>query len=228
MDGSIAGAILRAEAPLIRVAIVDDHALVRAGLTAVLGGTDDIQVVGTFEDGKAFFHGLFRLDALDVVLLDVTMPESDGFDVLKRLRERRAPPRIVLLSMHPARTHARRAQQLGAHGYVTKDACDATVLEAVRTVAWGGLYFSDTGTEVLLQDEEPPYPEAEGLSSLSDQERRVLRLIYMGLTTKEISRDLEVSPKTVSTYKSRIMTKLGVGNLIELIRYMEAIGYGNG
>lgn len=203
---------------MIHVVIVDDHALVRAGLTAVFEKTDDIRVVGAFSDGATFLSGLARIERVDVVLLDVTMPKTDGMAVLDRLRARRNPPRTIMLSMHPARSHAQRAVDAGAHGYVTKDAEDATVLEAVRTVAWGGLYFSDTGTELLMREGTEPASD-DVMDRLSDQERRVFRLLYMGLTTKEIARDLDLSPKTVSTYKSRLMAKLGVANMLELIRF---------
>lgn len=210
---------------MIHVAIVDDHTIVRAGLQAVFSFASDVRVVGGFPDARSFFRALSRIDRVDVVLLDVSMPGTDGFDVMRRLNERREPPRVVLLSMHPARTHAQRAHDLGAHAYVTKDVSDEQLLEAVRTVAWGGMYFAQGSVDLDAAPSDGDRPEPRGFASLSDQEMRVMRLIYMGLSTKEISQDLDVSPKTVSTYKSRIMTKLGAGNLIELIRYAESVGF---
>lgn len=121
--------------------------------------------------------------------------------------------------------HAQRALDLGARAYVTKDVTDEQIVEAVRTVAWGGMYFSDGEVELETRPRVDAAPSSQGFVSLSGQELRVMRLIYMGLSTKEIAQDLDVSPKTVSTYKSRIMTKLGVTNLIELIRYAESVGF---
>ncbi|MDR9391388.1 MAG: response regulator transcription factor [Trueperaceae bacterium] len=217
---------------MIHVAIVDDHAVVRAGLEAVLARADDVRVAGVYADGAAFLDGLAQLERLDVVLLDVSMPGRDGFDVLRRLRERRVPPAVVLLTMHAARTHARHAHDLGAQGYLTKDASDVRIVHAVRTVAWGGTAFEDAdldeGAGGGASAGDPAggrAPAPEGFAALSEQEMRVMRLTYLGLGTTEVARDLGLSPKTVSTYKTRIMAKLGVANLIELIRYAEAVGF---
>lgn len=213
---------------MIHVAIVDDHAVVRAGLEAVLARADGVRVAGVYADGAAFLDGLAQLERVDVVLLDVSMPGRDGFDVLRRLRERRVPPAVVLLTMHAARTHARHAHDLGAQGYLTKDASDVRIVEAVRTVAWGGTAFGDADLDPGVREGEPDAPRdpaPEGFASLSEQEMRVMRLTYLGLGTTEVARDLALSPKTVSTYKTRIMAKLGVANLIELIRYAEAVGF---
>jgi len=200
------------------VAIVDDHALVRAGLRAVFERSGWIEVVGEFSDATTFLHQLGRIPKPDVVLLDITMPHLDGLSVLERLRAWRNPPRVLVLSMHPERTHAPRALELGAHGYVTKDADDAVVLEAVRTVAWGGVYVSHTGNEALLRDSHGSDNDTS-VDQLSDQERRVFMLLRQGLTSKEIARDLDLSPKTVSTYKARLMRKLGLRTLVDLVRF---------
>lgn len=211
---------------MIHVAIVDDHAVVRAGLEAVLARADDVRLAGVYADGAAFLDGLAQLERLDVALLDVSMPGRDGFDVLRRLRERRVPPAVVLLTMHAARTYARHAHDLGAQGYLTKDASDVRIVEAVRTVAWGGTAFGDADLEPDVREPDAPRdPAPQGFAALSEQEMRVMRLTYLGLGTTEVARDLALSPKTVSTYKTRIMAKLGVANLIELIRYAEAVGF---
>ena len=203
---------------MITVAIVDDHALVRAGLRAVFERSGWISVAAEFADPILFLHQLGRLPPLDVVLLDITMPTIDGLAVLERLRTWRTPPPVLVLSMHPERTHAERALALGAHGYVTKDADDAVVLEAVRTVAWGGIYVSHTGGEALLRDSRAS-DQLPTVDQLSDQERRVFTLLRQGLTSKEIARDLDLSPKTVSTYKARLMRKLGLRTLVDLVRF---------
>lgn len=202
------------------VAIVDDHALVRAGLRTVFERSGWIDVAAEFADPVTFLHQLQRLPPLDVVLLDITLPRLDGLAVLERLRAWRTPPPVLILSMHPERTHAARALALGAHGYITKDADDAVLLDAVRTVALGGIYVSETGGEALLRDSHGHGDgHAETVDALSDQERRVFMLLRQGLTSKEIARDLDLSPKTVSTYKARLMRKLGLRTLVDLVRF---------
>jgi len=206
---------------VIAVVIVDDHPIVREGLRAVLERVADIRVLAVFEDGNDFLRRAHALPPIDVVLLDITMPRSDGLEVLQRLRTWRKPPNVVILSMHPERSYARLAMQAGAHGYLTKDVDDETLIAAVRAVAWGGTYLSPDA-HALLIGPDPAAPEGTSpLEGLSDQERRVLLLLKQGLTIKEIARDLGVVPNTVSTYKSRIMTKLGARSLVDLLRFGE-------
>ena len=206
---------------MISVVIVDDHPIVREGLRAVLERADDMRVLAVFEDGNDFLRRSSALPPIDVVLLDITMPRSDGLEVLQRLRTWRQPPNVVILSMHPERSYARRAMAAGAHGYLTKDVDDETLISAVRAVAWGGTYLSPDAHALLIG----PDPAAEEgqhlLEMLSDQERRVLVLLKQGLTIKEIARDLGVAQNTVTTYKSRIMSKLGARSLVDLLRYGE-------
>ncbi len=207
---------------MVNVVVVDDHLLVREGVTSLLRRTEDVRVTATFGDGRDFLRGARTLDRIDVLLLDITMQHSDGMDVLRRLQTWRNPPRVLFLSMHPERRFAAEAMRLGAHGYVTKDADDETLLTAIRTVASGGTYLSATGNELLLRPEPASGSEGvqtTGFGSLSDQELRVLRLLKQGLTVKEIAFDLEVSSSTVSTYKTRLMTKLGARTLVDLLQY---------
>ncbi len=201
---------------MIHVAVVDDHAIVRAGLTTVLGRESDMTVVGAFAHGDAFFKGLPRIERLDVVLFDVTMPLIDGLEAVERLHMRRTPPATLMLSMHADRATIDRARSLGARGFLSKEADDERVVQAVRTVAWGGTVFPDQDS---LAEEHTSRSAQGGLDALSEQERHVFQLLYRGATQKEIARDLDVSPKTVSTYKARIMTKLGLTNIVELIRF---------
>jgi two-component system, NarL family, invasion response regulator UvrY len=205
---------------MISVAVVDDHPIVREGIRAVLERQGDIDVVGVYEDGHVFLHHARRAAHLDVVLLDITMPTSDGLDVLERLLTWPNPPRVLMLSMHPERSHAHRAMAAGAHGYLTKNIDDATLVQAVRTVAWGGIYLSPDAHSMLLLPggHEPTNP----LHALSDQERRVFTLLRQGLTVKEIARDLEIARKTVTTYKTRLMQKLGARSIVDIFRFGDA------
>jgi DNA-binding NarL/FixJ family response regulator len=207
---------------MIRVAIVDDHPLVREGVRAVLERANDIVVTGTFADGNDFLQRTRNEDLPDVVLLDITMRTSDGFDVLRRLRTWRVPPRVLILSMHPERSHARRAMDAGAHGYLTKDADDDALLLAVRTVAWGGIHLSPDAHAMLMIPQQHPPGAEHPLSALSDQERRVFVLLRQGLTVKEIARDLDVAPNTVTTYKARLMQKLDARSIVDLVRFDDA------
>jgi DNA-binding NarL/FixJ family response regulator len=209
---------------MIRVAIVDDHPLMREGIRAVLAKASDVLVVGAYANGHDFLreHRNHR-ERLDVVLLDLTMPKSDGFDVLVRLRSWRNPPPVLILSMHPERTHAREVMSAGAHGYVTKDVDDEVLVRAVRTVAAGETFLSPEAHAGLLTEPETDATPSDRLLSLSDQERRVFRLIRHGLTAKEIGRELDIAPSTVSTHKQRLMEKLGATSLPDLFRYSDTL-----
>ncbi len=207
---------------MVNVVVVDDHLLVREGVASLLQRTSDLRVTASFGDGRDLLRAARTLDRIDVLLLDVTMQRSDGMDVLRRLQAWRNPPRVLILSMHPERHYATKAIRAGAHGYVTKDADDQTLLTAIRTVASGGTYLSATGNELLLRCESASGRDEEtitGLASLSDQELRVLRLLRQGLTVKEVAFDLDVSASTVSTYKKRLMNKLGARTLVDLLQY---------
>lgn len=209
---------------MIRVAIVDDHLLVREGLRRVFEDDEEIVVVAEFPDGRDFVAQRTQLARIDVLFLDITMPNSNGIEIVKEIATWDRGPAVVLLSMHPEESHLREAVQAGARGYLTKDASDAQLREAARSVAHGGLYLSRTGTEVLLTD--PDHSGAADrtggdpiLDTLSEQETVVLRRLCEGLTIKEIAYEIDVSEKTVSTYKSRLMKKLGSDNLVDLLRF---------
>lgn len=207
---------------MIYVAIVDDHPLVRAGIQAVISRQSDITVTGLYGEGHQFFLAARTTPQLDVVLLDVTMPRSDGLEILKRLRTWRQPPKVLILSMHPERTHARLAMDAGAHGYLNKNVDDATILTAIRTIAWGGTYLSIDAHAGLATPAPSTLPNA--LDTLSIQEQRVYTLLRQGLTIKEIARDLDINRKTVTTYKARLMQKLGARSIVDIFRFGELSG----
>jgi DNA-binding NarL/FixJ family response regulator len=202
---------------VIDLVVVDDHPLVREGIGRVIERTRDVRMIASFSDGDAFLRQARALSRIDVVLLDVAMPHSDGMEVLTRLRSWGNPPRVLMLSMHPERTHARQAMRAGAHGYLTKDVDDQTLLTAIRTIAAGGTYLSPDAHAYLLTPETPA--NSNSLATLSDQERRVFTLLRLGLTVKEIARDLDVAANTVTTYKARLMQKLGAKSLVDLLRF---------
>lgn len=209
---------------MIQVAIVDDHVLVREGLTTVFERTEDIRVHAEFPDGATLLSTVDVLETTDVIIMDITMPAADGMDTLNRLRATHPDhPPVIFLTMHPEHSYAVAAIRSGARGYVTKDADDQILTDAVRSVVSGGLYLSHTGTELLLSDDTDPSRENAGTApasptELSSQERIVFTSLCEGYTIKEIGYEMGVSDKTVSTYKARIMTKLNVTSLVELVR----------
>lgn len=206
---------------MTHVVIVDDHPIVREGLTSVINRGEGLSVVAVFADGNEFLRRASSLERIDVVLLDITMPKSDGLEVLKRLRTWREPPKVLMLSMHPERSHASLAMAAGAHGYLTKDVDDQTLLTAIRTVAWGGTFLSPDAHALLIGPDPSDRNADNPMNALSDQERRVLLLLKQGLTVKEIARDLDIAPNTVTTYKGRLMSKLGAKSLVDLLRFGE-------
>lgn len=208
--------------------VVDDHYAIQEGIRARLRKVDDVDLVATFSSGRSFLSGLRRLDAVDVVLLDVSMPGEDGFSVLKRLQLRDRPPRVIMLSVLPPDPYALQAYLAGASAYVGKDAPWNELLKAIRDVHWHGRSFEGEARDVIeasgFDADAAPPNDAHGaamdprLSALSEQERRVLHLLCDGLDQKTIAVDLGVSPQTVSTYKSRLMRKLDAPSFTDLVR----------
>lgn len=203
---------------MIRVAIADDHPIVREGLRRIATEDAGITVTGDAASSAELFR-LLAAAAVDVVLLDVSMPGSTLVDTLKELRERHPSVRVLVLSVHPEDQWALRALRAGARGYLTKDQSPEQLVHAIRRVARGGRYVSETLAEKLagLVDhgrEQSPHER------LSDREFEVLRALGSGLTVKEIAGQLNLSAKTVSTYRARLQEKMGLRTSAELVRYV--------
>jgi DNA-binding NarL/FixJ family response regulator len=200
----------------LHVLIADDHAIVRQGLRQILSETEDLLVAGEADDGATALH-LARNQAWDVFLLDVAMPNRNGIDTLKQLKKEFPKRPVLMLSMHPEDQYAVRAIQAGAAGYLTKQSAPAELVAAIRKVAIGEKYIGPTLAaklaEVIAGGERP------GLEKLSDREHEVLRLIASGKTLTQVAAELNISVATVSTYRARLLEKLGLGNTAELIRY---------
>ena len=204
----------------IRVVLVDDHAIVRSGLKAVLGSARDIEVVGEANDGKEALAQVSRLNP-DVVVMDLTMGEMDGITATKALAERDPAPRVLVLTMHAEEEYLLPVLEAGAAGYLVKSAADRELIEAVRTVARGDLYVSPSAGRVLARGIRRKDEHAElraRYEKLTDREQAVLRLVAAGYTAPEIGEQLFISPKTVDTYKQRIETKLGITHRTEYVR----------
>jgi DNA-binding NarL/FixJ family response regulator len=202
---------------MLRVLIVDDHAVVREGLTRILGGTGEGWTVGEASSGFQALDWL-RHEHADVAIVDLSMPGMNGLELLRRIRAEFGRLPVLVLSMHAEEQYAMRAFKAGANGYITKDAPSAELIRAVRKVAAGGAYVSaDLAERVVLQ-----LNGAVGVArhaQLTDRELEVLRRLVAGQRPTEIAQALHLSVKTISTHKSRIQEKLDLPTLADLVRY---------
>ena len=202
---------------MIRVLIVDDHPIVRSGLRRIAEEDRGIAVTAEAASGDAALAAL-RQHVADVVLLDVTMPGSPFTDTLRRLREEHPTVRILVLSAHPEDQWAVRALRGGAAGYLTKDHSPEQLLDAIRRVHRGGRYVSPTLAERLATQLGQEFPDAPH-EQLSDREFDVLRGLGTGRSVKQIAEEMRLSPKTVSTYRTRLMEKMHFETNADLVRY---------
>ena len=205
---------------LIRVVIVDDHAVVRSGLRAVLGGAVDIEVVGEAKDGREAVAAAEQLKP-DVVVMDLSMPEMDGREATRIILEKQIPTRILMLTMHAEEDYLMPALEAGVAGYLVKSAADRELVAAVRAVAHGDMYMGPSAGRVLAKSftaKDPAKAERVRYEKLTDRERDVLRLVAEGYSAPEIGEKLFISPKTVDTYKQRIHEKMGFSHRAEYVK----------
>jgi two-component system invasion response regulator UvrY len=202
---------------MIRVLIADDHAIVRQGLKLILSETDDLVVAGEADSGLNAIR-LAREGNWDVALLDISMPDKNGIDVLKLIKSEHPRLPVLMLSMHPEEHYAIRALKAGASGYLTKQSAPALLVTAIRQVAGGRKYVSPELAEELANtlgvDTERPLHEI-----LSDREYQVLCLIASGKPLSDIADVLSLSAKTVSVYRARLLEKMKFRNNAELTHY---------
>ena len=198
---------------MITVYLVDDQRILREGLRALLELDGSIQVVGEAADGRAALDGILAVQP-EVVLMDVTMPDLNGIDAAQILAQKAPQIKVIILSVHSDSEHVYRAFQAGATGYLLKESAGAEVLAAVRAAKQDRRYVSPKIADALAlrRDKRSPF------ESLSAREREVLQLTVTGSTSAAIAGKLNLSPKTVDTYRSRVMEKLGAQNLPELVR----------
>ncbi len=209
---------MRAET--IRILLVDDHAVLRAGLRALLEAEPDLEVVaeaGTGEDGIA----LAERYTPDVVVMDLSMPGMGGLEATRRLNEMKLPTRVLVLTMHGEEEHLLPVLDAGGSGYVNKRSADEELIEAIRTVARGDVFLYPSAAKLLLQGfrGKGSRGEEDPLERLTEREREVLGFTAEGFSSAEIGKKLFISPKTVDTYRSRIMEKLGLHHRSELVRF---------
>ena len=202
---------------MLRVLVADDHPIVRRGLRQIIAETADIVVADEASDGQEVVSKVAQ-NRYDVVLLDISMPGKHGFDALKEIQGLRPDLPVLVLSMHQEEQYGVRALKAGASGYLAKESSPDELVSAIRKVARGGTYISSTLAERLASrlkmDATGPLHEA-----LSDREYQVMRLIASGKTVKEISQQLQLSVKTISTYRRRVLEKMQMKTNAELTHY---------
>lgn len=203
---------------MIRLLIVDDHAIVREGLKKVLALTKDIDVTAEAADGAAVIQHLRSPAHFDLLMMDLVMPGVSGMDLIERIKAYRATLPILVFSMHNESQVAFRAIKAGAAGFIVKDCDPEILLEAIRKVAGGGKYIDPVLAEQLAFDAVFPEQRAPH-ALLSDREFEVFRMLIAGKRVNEIADQLAISNKTVSTHKQHLMEKMKAGSTAELVRY---------
>jgi DNA-binding NarL/FixJ family response regulator len=205
------------EKAIIKVFIADDHAIVREGLKQILAETRDIIVAGEAENGLEAIK-LFRKSECQVMLLDISMPDRSGIDVLKQIKKEKPDLAVLMLSMHREDQYAIRSLKAGASGYLTKQSAPRELVTAIRQVAGGLKYISPALAQELANHvgedhEAPPH------DTLSDREYQTLTMIASGKTVGVIAKELSLSVKTVSEYRARLLVKMKLKNSAELTHY---------
>jgi len=211
---------------VIRVILVDDHAVVRAGVKAVLGSAKDIQVIGEASNGREGVALAERLDP-DVVVMDLSMGELDGIAATKAMVEKKLRARILILTMHAEDAYLVKVLEAGGMGYLVKSAADRELVDAVRALANGDMYMQPTAARTLAQGivrKSEHADERDKYEKLTERERDVLRYVAGGFSAPEIGEKLFISPKTVDTYKQRINEKLGLAHRSDYVSFALKLG----
>jgi two-component system response regulator NreC len=202
---------------LIRIVIVDDHAVVRSGLKLLLEGQEDLEVVGEAGDARTAVFEV-RAQKPDVILMDVVMPTGSGIEATPAVLQEAPGAKVLILSMQDDPAYVREAFAAGASGYVLKEAADAELVAAVREVAAGQRYVHPAlGARLVAADAEERARAEE--DPLSEREHEILRLLALGHTNQEIASQLYLSVRTVETHRAHIMQKLRISTRAELVRY---------
>lgn len=202
---------------MIKVFVADDHAIVRRGLKQIVADTGDIEVVGEAGSGRETLDLLSKQDC-DIVLLDITMPDKSGIDVLKDLGKLRPRLKVLMLTIHPEEQYAIRALRAGACGYLTKESAPDELVSAIRKVASGSRYISETlaaklADQLIMPTEGPLHHK------LSDREFQILLMIASGKKLNEIANALLLAKTTISTYRHRVLQKMKMSSNVEIARY---------
>ncbi len=199
----------------IKLVVVDDHKLFLEGLISLISRDEDIEVLGGFGNGIELFEYMKTSEPPDIILLDLTMPEMDGFQVLKKLKSQYPLVKAIAISMHDDGNYIIKCVRSGAYGYLLKNAEDNELIDAIHTVYLGKKYFNETISNKMINIMSV---EGEEIKTLSKKETEVITLISDGFTTKEIAEQLFISTRTVETHRTNMMKKLDVKNTAQLIK----------
>jgi DNA-binding NarL/FixJ family response regulator len=205
----------------IRVIVADDHAIIREGLRVMLGNQPDMEVMGVATNGREVLH-LVDEHKPDVAVMDISMPELNGIEAIQQMLPRHPHMQVVVLSIHGTKPYVYRALKAGAKGYLLKETAGLEVVDAIRAVYHGERYLSQSIADLLTN---ASFRNLEGsieispLEALSSREREILQLVAEGKTSQEIAERLSLSSKTVDTYRSRLMHKIGVEDMASLIKF---------
>jgi two-component system response regulator NreC len=212
---------------MIPIVVADDHAMVREGLCMILERQPDMTVMGQAETGAEAITLAHALKPV-VLVLDVGLPDIDGFEVLEQVKEGSPEVRVIMISGTNSEQYIQRAVRAGASGYVVKEGGAANLIHAVRTVARGGMALNWRGNADFVEPDLTGDPTAQALrhaSGLTWRERQVLRLVAQGYSNTEVAEHLGISAKTVDTHRTRVMDKLNLHSRAELTRYALRYGY---
>lgn len=202
----------------VRVVLADDHNLVRAGVRRILDGQPGMTVVGEVGEGRAALEAVETLQP-DVLVLDLTMPQMDGFEVLSRARDLKPDLRILVLTMHASPEYVARAIENGADGYLLKDSAVQDLVAGIESVMEGRPYYSPPIQEALGRIVRGRAETRRLLDELTDREREVLIAVAQGLSTKEIASRLDISVRTVETHRANLMRKLAIRSVALLTQF---------
>ena len=203
----------------IRVLIVDDHAILREGVRALLKLHDDVEVVGEAADGKQAIAQVEALDP-DVVLMDIAMPGLGGIEASLEMKKLGKRAKILILSQYEDREYVRRLLKAGVSGYVLKKSAGSELANAIRAVHRGGLVLDPEVARTAMEEANPAAPgQADPYESLTDREKQVLKLVAEGRANKEVAEVLGISVKTAMSHREHVMEKLGLHNRTELVRF---------
>jgi len=205
----------------IAVFIADDHTVVRDGLRLLIETQSDMKVVSEASNGREAARQVLRTSP-DVVIMDLAMPELNGVEATRQIRQNCPATKVIILSMHSSSEHIFQALKAGAHGYLLKESAGMEVINAIRVVHSGKRYLSEKIGDQMIDEyilNREIVETGSPLSKLSTREREILQLVVEGKSSADIGRTLFISPKTVETYRSRLMQKLGISDLAGLIRF---------
>ena len=210
----------------VRILLADDHTIVRQGLAKLLEGEPGFQVVGEAENGR---EAIAKVEALrpEVVIMDIAMPMLNGIEATRQIKKIRPQTRVIILSMHCHDRYIKELFSLGASGYLLKDSTGSDIVKAIQAALNGDTYMSPSVSRVVVEDyvSIKKKPFREGLyGNLSNREREVFQMIAEGRSTREISDILCISPSTVKTHRSKIMEKLRIENVYQLVQFAIRIG----